>query len=308
MRKNNFVYEKLNVSSTFSVKGLNQDRLINDLVKKGVEVKNVRKSSNKFMKITINKAEEKKFFAITKNMCYNIKKVAEGGKLYFIYFLTKNLGLVVGCLLMAVLLTISNGYIYSVDYTGSGRVVQAEVQEFLTQKGITKYTRFSDINLKRLSAEILASNQKLSFVECTKNGNRLNVELALSNGADKVGLGALSEIKAEATGVIEDIKVYRGTALVRAGEAVSKGEVIVGGYSVIKDNVVQVNPIAYISIICTAEENYFSEKDNQQTGALILIENAYSNYEIINSKVIKTEVDGGFNYAVTLSYRYVTYK
>ena len=59
-------------------------------------------------------------------------------------------------------------------------------------------------------------------------------------------------------GTIEKINVYRGTALVKKGDYVKKGDLLVDGYMTIKEQVVKINVLASLSIIAEEQFVYFS--------------------------------------------------
>ena len=52
--------------------GLNQERLLESLKKRGVSMFDVKKTSPRTMYISVNLKESENFFAITKELCYNI--------------------------------------------------------------------------------------------------------------------------------------------------------------------------------------------------------------------------------------------
>ena len=308
MRKNSSFRADLDLYAYFEITGLNQDRLLNLLAKKDVKLYEIRKFSNKKMRLAIKMHEIEKFFAITRNLCYNIKRVKSGGKFYPVYRLSKRIGLTLGAIFFTVWLYFSSGFIYSVEYVGTGAVIKSEVTALLQSKGIGKYSKFSSIDLAVLSDEILAFSNKLSFAKCKKSGNRLIIELVLAQTNEKESLGKTSAIYSNVNGVIEDIKVYRGTAQKGIGDAVSLGELLVGGYAQIKDKTVEVSPIAYVSIICQKKERYESTSPNDFALAEEFARTMNADLDITTCAVDVIENNGVFVYEVTVSFRHQIYK
>ena len=73
MRKNHVAYPRIKgVKRTFLIKGLNLDGLLNVARRKGIALYSVKKLGGKRMIVTVNLSESQKFFAIAKNLCYNI--------------------------------------------------------------------------------------------------------------------------------------------------------------------------------------------------------------------------------------------
>ena len=62
------------VKTTYKITGLNLDRLIDFAKKRGITLYNAKKFGNKRLIVSVSLKESKKFFAITKELCYNIKQ------------------------------------------------------------------------------------------------------------------------------------------------------------------------------------------------------------------------------------------
>ncbi len=302
MRKDFFGRKGLGglVYTVFEVKGLNLDRLINSYGKQGIALYDVKKYSNKRIRFAVKYGDGKKLFAITKEMCYNIRKVCDKGRGYPLLYLFRNIGVLIGIALFTVTAIILNDYVFSVDYTGSGSVYSREVQNYLSGRGVGVYSKFSDIDLDSLGEEIMSVSPRLSFAECRKDGNRLKIELILSREPPKTLNGGVTELKAEVSGVLENLKVYRGTAEVKVGDSVSAGDLLVGGYYLAGEERVSQNVIATATIRIEKNYEYVSINDNEEDMALLFAEQALNIFQPTDSKVVKTQTKDGFIYAVTL--------
>ena len=119
---------------------------------------------------------------------------------------------------------------FAIDYTGSGSIISREISKTISDNGASVYGRFSKINLSNLENEVLLSNKNLSFVSIKKQGNRLIVNSNLSSSEpiiqDKNTVGLYSNV----TGVVEKINVLRGTPLVKVGDAINNGDILIGAY------------------------------------------------------------------------------
>lgn len=295
----------------YEVKGLNQDRLIARLRKKGLALYDVKKISNRKMYISVNFNESKNFFAITKELCYNVRKVRLTGKGKPIFQLMKNFGLVIGAVIFLFCTVIADDFVFNLSFTGNGSIYKREVIEYLSMQGVTRFSRFSSINLERLEDEILSSNSHLTFVSAEKKGKTLSIYLVLkSDGVERLE-GNLSELKSNVNGRIESIKVYRGTAVKSVGDTVGVGDVIVDGFAQIKEQTVKVNVLAYVVIVCSHQTVYRSELEKQESVAIMLAEEELSGREIIGSSVsILEKLEGEnkiYEYTVNTEYKHIIY-
>ena len=291
------------VYTTYLVKGLNLDTLINHAGRKGINLYDVKKTSAKTMLVSVNLKERQKFFAIAKEMCYNIKKVKDGGRTYPLYALFTQAGLIVGAIAFTILAFLADDFIFSVNYSGSGSVYQREVSKYLEQSGVKRFTRFSDIDLSVLEDAILKDNPHLSFASCKKSGNRLEIELVMSKDKVNVLDGKVSALYSDATGVVESLMVYRGTPMVSVGDLVQNGQLLVDGFVLVKEQKVFTGVLCAINLIVEENFCYYSVKSGEENNFLIFAEESLKDKEIISSKVTAKKEGEQFVYNVSLKYR-----
>ena len=296
-----------NLYTTYQIKGLNLDRFINSAKRKGINLYQIKKHSKNTLTVSVNFFDRQKFFAFAKELCYNIKKVRDSGLSLPLLSLYRSIGLVIGAVLILITSIIFDNIIFAFSFTGSGSIYKREVKEYLNEQGIKEFSTFSSISLEKLEDDILSSNPHLSFVSCQKRGNRLSIELVLSK--DKVDRldGNYYELFSSDNGVIEDIKVYRGNALVEKGQSVNKGELLVDGKMLIKEQPVKVNILAYVSIITNYTYEYHTTIANQSDIALVLAEQFYNGLSIVESAVKENYNNGEYIYLVNLSVRKVLF-
>ena len=200
------------VTTCFLIKGRNLGNFINLLKNRGILLLNVKILSQNELTFCVNECDAEKIFAIGNELCYNIRVIREWGLLYPVLFLKRNLGILIGSLIFIIMVLFSNNYIFEISYSGSGNAYKNQVKNYLDGQGVKQFTKFSSIDLSKLSKDILSTNENLSFVSCQKRGNVLKIELVASDKAGDSLTGKEKSLVADADGVIEDIKVYRGTA------------------------------------------------------------------------------------------------
>jgi len=305
----NKIREKVKV--TYKVEGLNQNRLIENLRKRDITLFNVKKINNKLMYMSVNLNQSKNFFAITKELCYNIKKVRYFGKGLPLYSLLKNAGLIIGALIFIAVAIVSNDYVLSIDFSGSGSVCQKEVRQYLSEQGVTEKSRFSSFSLERLEDGILSSNKNLTFASVTKKGNSLKVYLVLKTEPPKTLGGNVLTLESTVSGKVESIKVYRGRALVGVGDMVSVGDLLVDGQVEFKEQIVSVNVLACVTIRTEEKFTYRFEDENSESLAVLYATESLGDKEPTSVSVEKTKIDSDgktvYEYSVTVQYLCVLY-
>ncbi len=302
MRKNtNTINNIKEVYEVYEIKGLNLDRLVDKLYKNGITLYDVNKISNKKMNIRIKKAQTQKFFAITKEMCYTKRKIKTMGKGYPIFYLIKNLGVTIGIVLFIALSIFFNDVIFSFSFSGSGSIYQNNVIEYLNLCGIKEFSRFSSIDLSSLSDAIVKNNANVLFAQCSKKGNRLHVELIKKEQDIQIS-GQSKSLVSNCEGILQEVKVYRGTAVKNVGDKVSVGDVIVDGYATIKDKIVETNVIATAYVKVFENFTYTSYLDNDSEKAIEYARLLCENQDCIVENLVKIDQNGKYIYQVTISY------
>lgn len=309
MRKNIFVGNNLDipVRTVYEIKGLNLDRFINTCGKRGLVLFDVKKYTNKRLRFCVKHNDRKKLFAITDEMCYNIKKVKDKGRGYPLLYFYRNVGVLLGIALFIAVAAFADDLVFSLSFTGSGSVYSREVANYLAGRGVGVCSRFSALDLDLLGDEIMAMSPRLSFAECRKDGNRLAVELVLSEEPPKALSGTAVELKSDVSGIVEEIKVYRGTAEVKAGDAVSAGDILVGGYSVVNERRIELNVVATVTVRTERRYEYRSNNDNEEEIALLFAEQIYHESSVSDYAVIKTQSGDEFIYTVTMVSRRILF-
>ena len=180
-----------------------------------------------------------------------------------------NLGLVLGALAFMGVCVYNADVIRKIEFKGSGSILQTEILCYLQESGVSVNSRFSDYDLATLSDGVLASNGYLTFAECYKRGNSLIVNVALAKDKVNVLDDSVTALYSDVCGEIQEIRVYRGTALVNVGDRVQEGTLLVDGYATVKEQTLKTNVIA--SVVIRAEQTFqyrFRGEDQEERAIL----------------------------------------
>ena len=285
---------------TYKVSGKKIRYLPEFLHKKGVNVIEFRLLDEENSLITIDFLDLSKFFAICKNMCYNKRVVKYRGVLAPIAYVKTHLFTVIGVVLLTVITALLNNVVLGVKITGSGKIYSSYTQAVLTENNVSKYALFSSINYRELENEILSKNQYLSFVTVKKQGNVLVVDTQLSNQKPSVLGENHVDIVSNVNGVVEEIIVLRGTALVNKGDVVEKGQPLVGAFVTLKDESrVNTYTVARVKILQSVKYFYKLDVINEQN---VYLAYALSKFKLDGEvvEICHEIVNGGIEVNVTL--------
>jgi similar to stage IV sporulation protein len=140
-------------------------------------------------------------------------------------------GLLAGMLAFFAIITVMSNYVWDIKVIGNVNLTERQVRETVSRFGVK--TGVNVLSIKPSEAEIktLIALPELSWINIETSGSRVNVKLSERdiNAKPQVPLDVPCNVISSSDGVIEEIKVYGGTASVRKGDAVLAGEILVSG-------------------------------------------------------------------------------
>ena len=140
----------------------------------------------------------------------------------------KRPGLLVGAMIFMLILEILSGFIWMIDVEGNETVKQNEIISACEKIGIKTGMRAAVINSKSQREKLLLEMDSLSWAALNIEGSRLTVNVSEAK-KEKVKENQPCNLKAEFDGIIKKIDVTAGNCVVKVGDAVKKGDVLVSG-------------------------------------------------------------------------------
>ena len=137
-------------------------------------------------------------------------------------------GLLIGFFLLALLLLLSRGIIWNIRIEGADRLSEARILELLSENGVEVGSSLRKLNPDRVEGNILLVEKDISWISLYAVGTTLNVEIRETERGD-VGEDGAANLVALCDGVIERIEVCDGNVMVKKGDVVRRGELLVSG-------------------------------------------------------------------------------
>ncbi len=282
---------------SYTVEGLNLDRLLNTLARQRIKLYRIRKINRKTLKFSLKSADKQKFFAITENMCYNVTESGEYGSGLLFALCFRNPGVLVGICVLAFTLFFGDRLLTGIEYRGTGSLYAAEAEACLAENGVQPYTFFFSRDCDVL-ARALLKNPHFSFASVKREGNRLVVELAVADEETSL-FTAKSALYAPEAGIVEYIKLYRGTACVSVGDAVEKDAILLDGFVFSGETERRVCVFGEVGLLIADTAVVAAEKE--EIAIALFCAQADRDYVAVSAE----RADGGFR--VTGRYRRILY-
>ncbi len=157
-------------------------------------------------------------------------EVAEYGAPALFRLLLRRPGLFVGSLLGVLLLLLSSLTLWQIEVRGNERCSEAEIRDALAEAGLEVGAFVPGVDTAALKVRLLEKNPALSWVGIYLRGTTAVIEVREATGEDVTSpADTPANLVAAADAVIEQISVERGRAVVKVGQTVKRGDLLIGG-------------------------------------------------------------------------------
>lgn len=140
----------------------------------------------------------------------------------------KRTGIIIGFALMLFILKFMSGYIWMIDVVGNDAVQKEEIINACAKIGIKEGVRKDKINSKIKREELLLELDSLAWASLNVEGSLLTVNVSEIKKGDNSN-SCICNLKAKADGIIKKIDVTSGNCVVKVGDTVKKGDILVSG-------------------------------------------------------------------------------
>lgn len=135
-----------------------------------------------------------------------------------------------GIVLFITLLWYTSGHIMGITIYGNERISTENILSVMAEQGISAGAPISRLDRDYLHNRLISEIDELAWVGINRKGSRIYVEVVERlNPKPKVAKETPCNLVAENDGIIESIYARSGQTMVKVGEGVKKGEVLVSG-------------------------------------------------------------------------------
>ena len=123
-----------------------------------------------------------------------------------------------------------SGVILSIEVTGNERIPDAIILQQLQRYGVRPGKYGPTLDRRQIEQEILLENRDLAWMTINLRGTRVEVQVLETKPVPKrVDESGFYHIVAKTDGIIAGIEPEQGDALVKTGDTVGKGEILISG-------------------------------------------------------------------------------
>ena len=219
-------------SCEITFEGLNVGRLLAILAKTNITLYKVERDGIRCV-ISVPAARAKHTIALLQERCYNIIGIKYVGFTAMAKFVKFRFVLPIFCLLIVAVIALSSQFCFKIVI--SGDYDSAFVQETLLDCGVSVGCNMSKLNVDVLE-NTLANKMNAMYAVVTRSGSVLYVNVVAKKDIDPpIDMTKSRDIVATRSGVVVSILCEQGNALVKVGDTVNVGDVLIEGKRIYND-------------------------------------------------------------------------
>ena len=217
--------------SKLKVKGLNQERALNE-ISKNVKVYNYRRQEQNLSEFEVDFKHAKSVKVHLENMGFEVLMVAHRGLFYSTKNLLKSYGIIAGLIIVLAFYLLQYNFVLKVEVWGAENGQIETIKDFVEENLPSHFK--SKISTEDLELDIRNNFDFVSSISVAIIGQSLVINLNQAVLPDEME-GDFQPIVSSYDGLITKINLVQGTLNVNEGDIVRKGDVLVYPYTTDSD-------------------------------------------------------------------------
>ena len=262
-----WLYRFFNGYVKVKIEGDFPERLINKCVKSSIILWNI-KYLKKGIIFLVSIKDFKRLFKIRKGLKIKIRIQKKYGFPFIIKRYKNRYGIFLGMIFFLLFIYFISGFIWNIEINGNKNISNTQILQECETLGIKIGARKADLNTKILAEKLLINSDKLAWAAFNIEGCVLTVDVTETKNYVDNNDDIPTNLKASQDGVITKINVSVGNCIVKVGQKVNKGDILVSGIIENSYSTQFVHSVGDIFAV-TQREYVIEEKFNQSSIAEI---------------------------------------
>lgn len=237
----------------------------------GIDFRHVKMEAEHIYGCQIRRDCYDKLLDIAKKTQVSVEILKRSGLPYWFQWFKMHIWLLLGGVIALFLLFYLSGSVWNIQIEGNCYYGKEVILRYLKEKDIQCMKRLSDLSCASISSDLRMAFPRITWASCEIKGCDLIIHLKENVLQDRLTVhdNGAYDLVAGKDGIIDEIFVRKGIALVEDGQSVKKGDILISGYIPIENDAMEV--IAYESVVSdgdvmiSTEYAYFDEVDRRYT-------------------------------------------
>lgn len=213
-----------------SVTGPFPERVMNLCAQNRVEFWGVAWIDEHCVEITVRRAGISELDRLAEKVGCQIQEHWRRGFPEFARMFRRRYAFLIGLFLTLCVVGILSRFVLTIRVTGNETVTDAVILQHLQRHGVRPGAYGPGLDRRQIEQEILLDLKELAWMTINLNGTRVEVQVKeVQDAPERVDEEQYHHIVARADGIIERVEAELGDALVKKGDTVGKGEILISG-------------------------------------------------------------------------------
>lgn len=199
------------------------ERLLNRISALGIELWDIQRVKQGFR----FKMQAKDFYRLRPLVRYRkctARIYRKRGVPFILYRTWNRKAFLFGIIVCVIVLKLLSSFLWFIDICNTENIPASELQVFVDQMGIHRGMLLKKVDLLGLEQLIRAEHLEVAWVDAKLEGTRLTIKVVEKVLIDETDI---VDLVAEKPGVIRELIVFTGRALVKEGDTVNSGDVLI---------------------------------------------------------------------------------
>lgn len=213
------------------VEGYYIERFINICKKRNITIWNLKRNKNTMLFFNVRIKEFKEVCKIVKQLNCKLKIRSKKGLPFLMYKYKKRKTFAILLIIVVFIIGLSSMYVWNVDIIEENNQELPNIRQDIEEAGIKLGTLKSKINSKEIINKIRLKRNDVAWMGIEKKGTNIIVKLVKADQKPEiVDTNEYCNIVSDKTGVITKINAQNGTANVKVGDTINKGDILINGW------------------------------------------------------------------------------
>lgn len=222
---------------TFEAYGGYFEQFINKATQEELSLRQIKKEGQVFLGTTKPKTY-KRLVRLAKKYGVRIKLHRKRGFPFILHRYHKRIGILIGLIFFVSFLLLMQNFVWQIEVVGNTTLKTEQIETAAQELGLKKGAFLHSLDFKAIQKELEYQLPDIAWLTVNNMGSTIVIELCeMTKSPDLEITGQPSNLVATKDGVIRYMEIYSGAKVVKPGEVVNKGDILVSG--VVEDSFTQ---------------------------------------------------------------------
>ncbi|MDD6237465.1 MAG: sporulation protein YqfD [Clostridiales bacterium] len=205
------------------------ERFINLAAQNGYSLWGVYKKDQIFYGMTTVK-DYKKLAKTAKKAGVRLRVADKKGFPFLVHRYRNRFGLLIGICFFVLFLLFMQNFVWQIDVVGNQNIQTKQIEDLAKSLGLHTGAYLHNINFEQIQREMELQLPNIAWITVNHNKTKVVIELCESTKIpDMEGEDTPSNLVAKKDGIIKYMEIYSGQKIVKQGDIVSEGDLLVSG-------------------------------------------------------------------------------